>query len=140
MPAVLTDEELADLRRARYLLERPSFASRLTKTLGKTIEGIFNQLPLGWNRAIHRASGSALSKATRIATWTMLNRKGKASTEGAHHDLRRTGRFFGIGNLDVGITSVHHFNAEIHRRYCEKRRTFVEGSGYKNVLLGGVCI
>ncbi|MBT3594529.1 MAG: EcsC family protein [Verrucomicrobia bacterium] len=84
MPAVLTDEELADLRRARYLLERPSFASRLTKTLGKPIEGIFNQLPLGWNRAIHRASGSALSKATRIATWTMLNRKGKASTEGAH--------------------------------------------------------
>ena len=84
MPALLTDEELSDLRKARFLLERPSMASRITKTLGKPIDGIFNHLPLGWNKAIHRASGSALSKATRMATWTMMNRKGKSSSEGAH--------------------------------------------------------
>ena len=80
----MTDDELSDLRRARFLLERPSMASRLTKAIGKPIEGIFNQLPLGLNKTIHRASGSALSKATRMATWTMLNRKGKSSSEGMH--------------------------------------------------------
>ncbi len=84
MPALLTDEELSDLRKARFLLERPSFASRLTKALGRPIEGIFNQLPLGWNKAIHKVSGSALSKATRMATWTMWNRQGKSSSERSH--------------------------------------------------------
>jgi len=84
MPAVLTDEELAELRRARLMLEQPSMASRLTKLVGRPIEGAFKALPFGWNRAIHAASGSALSKATRVATWTMLNRKGRPSSDGFH--------------------------------------------------------
>ena len=84
MPAVLTDEELADLRRARLMLEQPSMASRLTKLVGRPIEGAFKALPFGWNRAIHTASGSALSKATRVATWTMMNKKGRPSSDGFH--------------------------------------------------------
>ena len=84
MPAVLTDEELADLRRARLMLEQPSMATRLTNLVGRPIESAFQALPFGLNRVIHTASGSALSKATRVATWTMINHKGNPSSEGFH--------------------------------------------------------
>ncbi|MDG1892134.1 MAG: EcsC family protein [Verrucomicrobiota bacterium] len=84
IPAILSENELKDLRRARLMLEQSSLASRLTKAVGGPIDELFSRMPLGLSGMIHRAAGTALSKAAHVATWTMHNHRGKPASNGFH--------------------------------------------------------
>lgn len=91
----LTNEDLADLRYAKSLLENPGLTARLANLLGKPIEKGFALLPKGASEFIHRAAKSALTKALQLAVCTMGRKHRKRSSETFHKIL--VGASGGIG-------------------------------------------
>lgn len=78
--------ELADLRRAVALLERPGLAIRLADLLGKPLEAGLRRLPAGWQERAAQASRLALAKALDLALKTRRP-GGRASRDGLHRLL-----------------------------------------------------
>lgn len=62
-----TPEDREALVRAVYLLENPSFASKLANTLGQPFEKLVNFLPSEVSGPVHDAVSSAIQKAADIA-------------------------------------------------------------------------
>ena len=71
MPARLTREETADLRRAIAFLDGASFAQRLTDTVGRPIGVLSRGVPLPARRLVIHASESALRAALKLALRTI---------------------------------------------------------------------
>jgi hypothetical protein len=95
MPARLTGEETADLRRAIACLEGTSFAQRLTDAIGRPVGMLSAALPPPARRAIAHATESALGAATRLALRTIdLNRPARPSN--------RAHRFAAVASGAVG--------------------------------------
>jgi len=63
----LTKHDLADLKRAKDLLENPGLAAKLTSMLGSPIEKGMKMLPARWQKTVHKATEAALMKALSIA-------------------------------------------------------------------------
>ena len=63
----LTKSDLADLKRAKELLENPGLAAKLTSMLGSPIEKGMKMLPTRWQKTVHKATEAALMKALSIA-------------------------------------------------------------------------
>lgn len=63
----LSKSELADLKRAKQLLENPGLAAKMTAMLGAPVEKGFALLPKTWNKTVHKASEAALMKALDVA-------------------------------------------------------------------------
>ena len=63
----LTKTDLADLKRAKELLENPGLAAKLTSMLGSPIEKGMKMLPARWQKTVHKATEAALMKALSIA-------------------------------------------------------------------------
>lgn len=63
----LPESDLADLERAKQLLENPGLAAKITSALGAPIEKGFALLPAKWAKAVHKASEAALMKALDVA-------------------------------------------------------------------------
>jgi len=63
----LTKTDLADLKRAKELLENPGLAAKLTSMLGSPIEKGMKMLPTRWQKTVHKATEAALMKALSIA-------------------------------------------------------------------------
>jgi hypothetical protein len=71
MPARLTAEETADLRRAVACLEGTSFAQRLTEAVGRPVGMLSRAMPPLARRAIAQASDAALRGAFKLALRTL---------------------------------------------------------------------
>ena len=69
--SALPPKDLADLARARALLETPGIAMRVADLAGAPIEALLRRLPSGANAIIARATGSALDRALGVALATM---------------------------------------------------------------------
>jgi len=69
----LSDLDRRDLQRAKFLLENPSLASKITGALGMPIEKGFEMLPANWNAKIQEGTKRALMEALDIALLTMEN-------------------------------------------------------------------
>lgn len=76
MTAPLSKSELADLRRAKQLLENPGLAAKMTAALGAPIEKGFALLPKSWNKTVHKASEAALMKALDVAVKSLGEKSG----------------------------------------------------------------
>jgi len=63
----LPKSDLADLRRAKALLENPGLAAKLSSMLGSPVEKGVKMLPATWQRGVHKATESALMKALDVA-------------------------------------------------------------------------
>ncbi len=67
----ISKSELADLTRAKALLENPGLAAKIASVLGTPVEKAFALLPAKWNLTIHKASEAvseaALKKALDVA-------------------------------------------------------------------------
>ncbi|MGE3310252.1 MAG: EcsC family protein [Limisphaerales bacterium] len=63
----LSEDDLADLRRARRLLTSPGVAVRFANLVGMPIEQGIRQLPDGATRIIQRATQTALKRALQVA-------------------------------------------------------------------------
>jgi len=62
-----TDQDLEDLRRAKRLLENPSFATRLANAVGVPIEKLIKMLPGDGTKLVATAATKALEAALKVA-------------------------------------------------------------------------
>ncbi len=104
---MLTGPELADLRRARELLERPGLAVRLVGALGRPVEAGLAMLPAGAREVVAAATRKAMEAALRAALLT-LDRSGGGRPGDWLHRLAVTGTgaaggFFGLAGLPVEL-------------------------------------
>ena len=103
----LTQLELTELRRAKWTLENPTMAIRLTNILGAPIEMGFNMLPQGWTRVLYSSVHSALSRAIKVATFSLGSHEETPSSDRFHRLIVGTtgavGGAFGVLSLPVEL-------------------------------------
>jgi len=80
----LTKADLADLRRAKALLENPGLAAKLSSMLGSPVEKGVKMLPASWQRSVHKATEAALLKALDVAVTSLGGRPRLASQDRFH--------------------------------------------------------
>jgi len=85
----LTKTDLADLKRAKELLENPGLAAKLTSMLGSPIEKGMKMLPARWQKTVHKATEAALMKALSIAVATSNPVRRPCRTSRMMRDLLR---------------------------------------------------
>ena len=78
-----TDEERAELRRAKTALENPSFLIKLFDIVGQPVEYVMKKLPKKAQVVIAKASDKALSTSLDVACWT-LNQEMKPARNTLH--------------------------------------------------------
>ena len=76
--------DLADLERAKALLEHPGLAARMISALGVPLEKGFAMLPQGWHTKIGVLTQAALKRAIDAATLTLRDKPGKSSSNALH--------------------------------------------------------
>lgn len=78
--SAISNEDLADLRYARRLLENPSLAARIAFAVGKPIEIAIERLPPGARDVISAATTKSLETALAFAISTMDDRRQTAAS------------------------------------------------------------
>lgn len=76
--------DLADLKRAKALLENPGLAAKLSSMLGSPVEKGVKMLPAAWQRGVHKATEAALMKALEVAVTSLGERPRSASQDRFH--------------------------------------------------------
>ena len=71
-------EELADLGRAKLLLENPGIAAKLSSMIGSPVEKGMKMLPARWQKSVHAATEKALMKALDVAVKSLGGARGGA--------------------------------------------------------------
>ena len=104
----MTAAELADLRRARLLLEHPGLAMKLTSVLGTSLEKGFSLLPQAVSDTVNGLSRRALEAAVRSAIMTMQADRHRPQAADSLHRLMvagtgAAGGFWGIPALAVEL-------------------------------------
>jgi len=84
MTLTMTDRDLADLERARELLEHVTLAVRITDLFGASIEKGLQFLPDGWSERIRNASQRAIEKALDVAVLTLDDWRYSPSSDRLH--------------------------------------------------------
>jgi hypothetical protein len=124
----LSSEEREQLANAKFLLEHPSLAAKITAALGTPIEKGFGLLPAGWRTSIQKATNKALMSALNVAVGTMDNKKGNKSSPKLYKGLAAlsgaVGGAFGLPalaiELPVSATIMLRSIADIARSHGEE--------------------
>ena len=100
--------ELAELARARALLESPGLAVQMANLVGAPIEYLLTKkLPGAARRLVDRAARRAVETAFSAATWTMRVQPGRPARSGLHKfavaSTGAIGGFFGLPGLVVEL-------------------------------------
>jgi hypothetical protein len=103
----LTKTDLADLKRAKQLLENPGLAAKMTAVLGAPIEKGFKLLPQKWHDTVNKASEAALMRALDVAVKS-LGEKPKSGPSDKWHKLAAAasgaaGGAFGLAALAIEL-------------------------------------
>ncbi|HEX4764209.1 MAG TPA: EcsC family protein [Usitatibacter sp.] len=103
----LDKQDLADLARAKALLENPGLAVKFSSVLGSPVEAGMKMLPKKWQKTIHAATEAALMKALDVAVRTLGARRPLASSDRLHKVAAATsgamGGAFGIAALGIEL-------------------------------------
>jgi hypothetical protein len=103
----LTPTEIAELKRAKALLENPGLAARLSAMLGSPIERGMAMLPARVQTTVHKASEAAMMKALDVAVKSIGVNDGKPSKDRLHKIAAATsgavGGAFGLLALSVEL-------------------------------------
>jgi hypothetical protein len=103
----LDARDLADLGKAKRLLENASLAARLTDLVGKPIEKGVEMLPASAAEALHGIVRSALERALGAALATMAGAMDQQSKDGFHRLATATtgavGGFFGLAGIGIEL-------------------------------------
>lgn len=103
----LSSVEREQLAKAKFLLENPSLAAKITDAIGTPIEKGFGLLPEGWQSAIQKATNKALMSALNVAVGTMDSKKGNTSSPKLHKGLvalsGAVGGAFGLPALAIEL-------------------------------------
>ncbi len=86
MTRPLRDEERAFIAEAAAYLERPSFALRAQRLLGRPVELLLSRLPAAAGRTLDRASEAALRRALDVALTGLPRQRGAAAED--HSELQ----------------------------------------------------
>jgi hypothetical protein len=103
----LSKQDLADLRRAKEILEHPGLAARLSATLGSPVEAGMKMLPARVQKAVHGATEAALMKALDVAVSSLGESPPAASRDRAHKFAAAlsgaAGGAFGIAAIGIEL-------------------------------------
>ena len=103
----LTRSELAELARAKHLLETPGIAMRLSSYAGAPVEKGLSMLPARVQKAVHDATQKALMTALSIAVKSLGRPGSSASRDRLHRVAVATsgaiGGAFGLAALAVEL-------------------------------------
>ena len=99
----LEQNDLADLKRAKQLLESPGFLAKIISVFGTPIERGFAMLPDKWNVKIANMTQSALGKAVDAAFFTIKDSPGRVASNALHRVA--VGVTGGVGGF-LGLTSL----------------------------------
>jgi hypothetical protein len=80
----LSKTDLADLKRAKLLLENPGIAAKLSSMVGSPVEKGMKMLPARWQKGVHTATEAALMKALDVAVSSLGQRKPSTSSDRLH--------------------------------------------------------
>lgn len=80
----LSKTELADLKRAKALLENPGIAAKLSSMVGSPVERGIKMLPARWQKSVHTATEAALMKALDVAVSSLGKRRPLTSSDRLH--------------------------------------------------------
>ena len=98
----LSKNDLAELKRAKELLENPGLAAKFSAVLGSPIEKGMKMLPAKWQKTVHSATETALMKALDMAVKSLGARRG-ASNDKMH---RLAAAASGAAGGAFGITAI----------------------------------
>ena len=105
--ATFSREELADLKRAKRILENPGVAARFSAMLGSPVEKGMKMLPARLQKSIHAATEAALMKALDVAVRTLGAKRPSSSSDRLHKLGAATsgaiGGAFGIAALGIEL-------------------------------------
>ena len=103
----LSKTDLAELKRAKKLLENPGLAAKITAVLGAPIEKGFAMLPGKWNSQVQKASESALMKALDVAIKSLGEKHRFAARDRLHQFAAAAsgaaGGAFGLAALAIEL-------------------------------------
>jgi hypothetical protein len=103
----LSRQDLADLRRAKDLLENPGLAAKLTSTLGKPFEKGMKMLPARVQKTVHSTAEAALMKALNVAVTSLGTRRAGSSNDRMHRIAAAAsgaaGGAFGIAAIGIEL-------------------------------------
>jgi hypothetical protein len=80
----LSRTELADLKRAKMLLENPGIAAKLSSMVGSPVEKGMKMLPARWQKSVHTATEAALMKALDVAVSSLGKKRPSTSSDRLH--------------------------------------------------------
>ena len=106
---MIAEADLADLRRARELLESPGFAARAVAAIGRPIESVLARLPAAAHDRVQAITRKAIERALDLAVATLGDRepRRRRSHNGAHRVLTAAtgavGGAFGLAGLAVEL-------------------------------------
>lgn len=80
----LTKSEIADLKRAKMLLENPGIAAKLSSMMGSPVEKGMKMLPARWQKGVHTATETALMKALDVAVSSLGQKRASTSSDRLH--------------------------------------------------------
>lgn len=104
---MMTNDDLADLRYAKSLLESPSLAARISNAIGSPIEKGLSMLPEGANDIIITTTRKALETALDFAIATMNEQPQRRSADWLHKTFAgisgAAGGAFGLPALAIEL-------------------------------------
>ncbi len=80
----LSKSELAELKRAKEILENPGIAVKLSALAGSPVEKGMKLLPARWQATVHDATRAALMKALDVAVKSLGARRAAGSRDRLH--------------------------------------------------------
>ena len=103
----LTNEELAELRFAKGLLENPGFTARMTSLLGGPIEKGMKMLPPDWNTSLNKSVRRALFKSLEVAVASLGAKQPQRDSDWLHKVMvgasGAIGGAFGLASVAVEL-------------------------------------
>jgi hypothetical protein len=103
----LSKQDLADLKRAKLVLENPGLAAKLSSALGSPLESGMKMLPARWQKTVHGATEAALMKALDVAVSSLGEKAPGASRDKAHKFAAAlsgaAGGAFGIAAIGIEL-------------------------------------
>jgi hypothetical protein len=104
---MIPKEDLAELRRAKSLLENPGLAAKLSGVLGTPFEKGMKMLPARVQKTVHTATEAALMKALDVAVRSLGARRSATSNDRMHRIAAAAsgaaGGAFGISAIGIEL-------------------------------------
>lgn len=104
---ILSSPEIEDLKTAKFLLETPGLAAKISNLVGAPIEKGFALLPKKWNRVVNDATRKSIETALDVALWTMDHSQAESPSNWWHKLAVGTtgaaGGAFGLAALTIEL-------------------------------------